>query len=112
MLELIDWFAKLWDRKLLELKFHHDDAEAISQIPFSHQHTNDALFWLHSTEGVYSVKTGYHLARELKKETDVMGEGFCHWEDAWCGASYGNSISQTRSTFLLGVLAMTFFPLE
>ena len=73
--ELIDWSTKLWDRQLLELKFHHDDAEAISRIPLSRRHTHDALFWLHSTEGVYSVKIGYHLARELKKETDVRGEG-------------------------------------
>lgn len=75
MSELIDWSAKLWDRQLLELKFHRDEAEAISRIPLSRRHTNDALFWLHSTEGVYSVKTGYHLARELKKEMDVLGEG-------------------------------------
>ena len=72
--ELIDWSAKIWDRQLLDLKFHREDADAISRIPLSRRQTNDALFWLHSTEGEYSVKTGYHLARELKKEMDVHGE--------------------------------------
>ena len=72
--ELIDWSAKIWDRQLLDLKFHHEDADAISQIPLSCRQTNDALFWLHSIEGEYSVITGYHLARELKNEMDVHGE--------------------------------------
>ena len=74
MSELIDWSAKICNRQLLDLKFHREDADAISRIPLSRRQTNDALLWLHSTEGEYSVKIGYHLARELKKEMDVHGE--------------------------------------
>ena len=33
VLELIDWSAKIWDRQLLDLKFHREDADAISRIP-------------------------------------------------------------------------------
>ena len=71
--ELIDWSPKVWDRDLIERRFHHKDADAILRIPLSRRQTNDTLFWLHSTEGEYSVKTGYHLARELKRENDVNG---------------------------------------
>ena len=56
--------------------------EAISWIPLSCRQTNDTLFWLQSTEGEFSVKTGYHLARELKRENDVNGEGSLSMESS------------------------------
>ena len=80
--ELIDWSAKLWDRQLLDLRFHREDVEAISWIPLSCRQTNDTLFWLQSTEVEFSVKTGYHLARELKRENDVNGEGSLSMESS------------------------------
>ena len=86
--ELIDWSLKVWDRDLIERRFHHEDADAILRIPLSRQQTNDTLFWLHSTEGEFSVKTGHHLARVLKWENDV-NEG--------CSSSMGCNTVWARS---------------
>ena len=74
MVELIDWTTWTWDRHLVETKFHRDDAEAILQIPLSRRYTDDILFWLHNREGKYTVKSGYHIARQIWKEAQSQGE--------------------------------------
>ena len=108
--ELIDWSLKVWDRDLIERRFHHEDADAILRIPLSRQQTNDTLFWLHSTEGEFSVKTGHHLARVLKWENDVNGGCSSSMGCNTVWARSGICTYQIRSGFLHGELAMTFCP--
>lgn len=74
VVELIDWTTWTWYRHLVETKFHRDDAEAILRIPLSRRYTDDILFWLHNREGKYTVKSGYHIARQIWKEAQSQGE--------------------------------------
>ena len=54
--------------------FHRVDAEAINRIPLSRRHTPDTMFWLHTKNGKFLVKTGYQVARQLKREEHMQGE--------------------------------------
>ena len=47
--------------------------EAILRLPLSHIHAPDAIVWLHNKRGVYSVKSGYNVARQVFK-TEVWAE--------------------------------------
>ena len=71
--EPIDWSTKTWDCQLIDRIFHRKDAEAIKQIPLSRRNTPDTIFWLHTGKGEFSVKSGYHVARNLKQEEDMRG---------------------------------------
>ena len=68
--ELIDPDLKWWRRDLILAHFHKDDAEAILRLPLSYRHVPNAIVWLHNKKGVYSVKSGYHVARRVFKTED------------------------------------------
>lgn len=74
VVELIDWTTRTWDRNLIEAMFHRDDAEAILRILLSRRYTDDTLFWLHNRKGKYTVKSGYHVARQIWREAQSKGE--------------------------------------
>ena len=48
--------------------FNKEDAEAILRVPFSGRYIPDSLFWLNNKNGEYSMKLGYHVARQLARE--------------------------------------------
>lgn len=87
--EIIDWRFKEWDRELIEAKFHREDAEAILCLPLSRRHASDLLIWLHTKNGEYSVRSGYHVARELSRQESNKGEssradyGGLVWRHLW-----------------------------
>ena len=68
--DLIDPDLKWWRRDFIVAKFHKEDADAILRIPLSHRHTQDAIVWVHNKRGVYSVKSGYHVAKQSLKNED------------------------------------------
>ena len=68
--ELIDPDLKGWRRDFIMAHFHKDDAEAILRLPLSHRLVPDAIAWLHNKRGVYFVKSGYHVARQILKTED------------------------------------------
>ena len=74
MSELIDWRVNLWDREFIESKFHRDDAEAILRIPLSRRPVSDVIFWLHTKNKEYSVKSVYHTTRLISRQDNDMGE--------------------------------------
>ena len=45
--------------------FNREDAEAICKIPLSHRHVTNVVVWLHNKDGVYTVKSGYLVARKV-----------------------------------------------
>ena len=57
---------------LIREMFSRDDAEAIIRIPLSKRDVPDSIVWLPNKDEVYSVKSGYGIARLLTKETDGM----------------------------------------
>ena len=89
MSEIIDWRFKEWDRELIEARFHREDAEAILRLPLSRRHASDLLIWLHTKNGEYSVRSGYHVAKELSRQGSNKGEslkadsGGLVWRHLW-----------------------------
>lgn len=58
--------------------FHREDVEAICWIPLSCRQVANSIVWLHSRNGGYSVKSGYHVARQvLKNENWAEGSRGC-----------------------------------
>ncbi|KAL4637806.1 hypothetical protein ACB092_03G102900 [Castanea dentata] len=72
--DIIDWRIKEWDKELIEAKFHRDDAEAILCMPLFRRLASDLIIWLHTKNGEYSVRSGYHVARELSRQEGSKGE--------------------------------------
>lgn len=60
--DLIDRDLQWWDRGFIERNFHSKDAAAILRIPLSRRQIADSIFWLRNKNGVYSVRSGYHVA--------------------------------------------------
>ena len=87
--DLIDWRTNTWDRVMVEANFHSFDVEAILRIPLSRRYVPDMVFWLHTKDGDYSVKSGYHIARLLAKQDADLGEssrevmGSSIWAKLW-----------------------------
>ena len=86
--ELINQDLKEWKNDLIVAKFHKEDADAILRIPLSHRQASDAITWLHTKKGDYSVRSGYHAARKLKKseemaETSTGPFGVQVWSKLW-----------------------------
>ena len=54
-----------WRRDIIMETFNREDAEAICKIPLSHRQVTDVVGWLHNKDGVYTVRSGYHVARKV-----------------------------------------------
>ena len=62
--ELIDTKLHGWRRDTILEKFGVEEVVAICKIPLSRRNIVDLMVWLHTKNGKYSVKSGYHLARK------------------------------------------------
>ena len=89
VLDLIDPFLRCWDRDSVLQIFQKEDAEAILRIPLSRRHIPDSVMWPHTKDGIYTVKSGYHVATELLKIEKNWAEGSSRspsnkvWERIW-----------------------------
>ena len=84
----------VWDKELITKVFDKDEGKQILSIPLGEVPRKDRLFWAFSTTGVYTVKSGYRLA---KKEKRMGGE---EWKEA--GTSFGRSGVNQHWNFLWG----------
>ena len=57
-----------WDREFVMQHFNQEDGKAILRVPLSRRFTNDTLFWTFTKSGEYTVRSGYHVARQVQKE--------------------------------------------
>mgnify|MGYP004702503179 CR=1 FL=1 len=57
-----------WDRELLRQEFEEQDWLQILRIPLSLGKVMDRFYWAGASSGVYSVKTGYKLIKDLKRK--------------------------------------------
>ena len=48
--------------------FHQFDANAILQIPLSRQVVQDVIVWSFAKRGRYTVRSGYFVAKQLRKD--------------------------------------------
>ncbi|KAK9995675.1 hypothetical protein SO802_020361 [Lithocarpus litseifolius] len=69
-------------------KFCTEEAAAICKIPLSGRNIVDSVVWLHTKNGKYSVKFGYHVARKVMRNDDGVGSlvgvgGQQIWKKIW-----------------------------
>ncbi|KAM1174962.1 hypothetical protein ACFX19_028017 [Malus domestica] len=70
--DLIDPSSNSWRTEMISDGFNQVDVLPILSIPLSQVGIDDRLVWHHTTDGVYSVKTGYGLAIKLM-EAGALG---------------------------------------
>lgn len=68
--ELIDLDSRWWDRGFILQNFNREDAEAVLLVPLSRRCISSSLFWIPNKSGEYTVRSRYHVARQLAKEMD------------------------------------------
>lgn len=71
--------------KIQELKRYvsKQDLKAISSIPLSKLDHPDKLIWHHSKKGIYSVKSGYHVARRAVEDITAPASSFQPHPSMW-----------------------------
>ena len=88
VLDLINQEQKAWCNDIIRANFHKEDADAILRIPPKPQTNLRRNNVVTHKKGVYSVKSGYHVARQLQKmeswaETSAGPIGVQVWSKLW-----------------------------
>ena len=65
--QLIDNNMGSLDLRVLAEFFNEEQVKAIKTIPLSGTNQEDRMIWRGMTSGIFSVKSTYHLAKEMKK---------------------------------------------
>ena len=91
------------NKELIYAKFHRVDADAICKIPVSRRSAPDAIFWLHSKDGVYSCKSGYQVARSLGGLNAPRVQ-----QEVMYGRRFESLECRIKLSCLVGVLVMKF----
>ena len=84
--DLIDKEAGGWKEDLVRQLFVPLDADIILSIPLSTSWPEDKLIWHYTSNGVFSVKSAYHLLRsKLRREAPSSsgGVGNSFWKVIW-----------------------------
>ena len=71
--DLINPNLHIWRIEEIMANCHREEAKAICQIPLSHRDVNDTIIWLHNSKGEFSVKSAYHMARNLGDRIGTSG---------------------------------------
>lgn len=61
--DIIDNANGEWVSSVIDELFTKEEANIILKIPLSLRSSDDRLIWHYDTKGIYSVKSGYHVAR-------------------------------------------------
>ena len=75
---LVDWQIHQWDKERIMAILHQFDANAILQVPLSRRVVQDVLLWSFAKKGRYTVRSGYFVAKQLRKEELYIGEASEH----------------------------------
>lgn len=63
--DLLGHDGSVWDESKIFTIFQHSDVLAILSIPISSRRVDDELIWHYKNNGIYDVKSGYHVAVEV-----------------------------------------------
>ncbi|XVF51873.1 hypothetical protein PTKIN_Ptkin04bG0219100 [Pterospermum kingtungense] len=74
--------CRMWDCELLEDLFNARDVDEILKIPLSGFGGRDMRVWNFNNRGLYTVKSGYHLAMELLELDGHFGISG-DWQHIW-----------------------------
>ena len=50
--------------------FYSEEGEAICNIPLSRRQVPNSIYWMHSKDGNFTVKSAYKVAKTLLKKED------------------------------------------
>jgi hypothetical protein len=85
--ELVDTNSKWWNFPLLESLFSSDEVEKIKEIPLSFTNQEDMLIWRGTKNGVFSVKSAYHMLKEMESRKIATGSStrgsYDFWKQLW-----------------------------
>ena len=87
----------LWNLPLLHSLFRHEDAQRIMRLRPSITGAEDRLYWRYSKTGSYTVKSGYHLQRQIDFEQENSPTTTPHNQLSLVSSS---SHTQTRNQLL------------
>ncbi|GAU10749.1 hypothetical protein TSUD_425820, partial [Trifolium subterraneum] len=73
---------KVWDREKIESIFPLHTAKRILEVPLFDMIEEDKLLWIDSTQGQYSVKSGYKLMSNIAGTANVMYQQD-DWQSLW-----------------------------
>lgn len=65
--QLIDEERKWWKKELLDQIFTREEITTINSIPISQTNQEDKLIWRGTTNGVFSVRSAYHMPKEREE---------------------------------------------
>jgi hypothetical protein len=81
--DLVDTDSKWWNFPLLESLFSSDEVEKIKEIPLSSTNQEDVLIWRGNKNGVFSVKSEYHMLKEMESWKIATGSSTRGGSDFW-----------------------------
>nr|XP_027101192.1 uncharacterized protein LOC113720678 [Coffea arabica]XP_027115614.1 uncharacterized protein LOC113733445 [Coffea arabica] len=94
-----------WDRELIAQVFDEKEGKEILRIPLSVCSMKDRLYWSKSNTGEYTVKSGYKLAKCIKKRRAPVGRNIESSSNRRCSDQswsflWGLNIKQKLKHFL------------
>ncbi|KAF5471784.1 hypothetical protein F2P56_008554 [Juglans regia] len=85
--DIIDPHLKQWQESLILELFTHKEIEGIKAIPISLGGREDKLIWQFSQNNIYTVKSEYHLSKEMEREQEGESSGrkrdYQVWRTIW-----------------------------
>ena len=64
-----------WDKELIAQVFEEEKGRKIMRIPLSVQPMKNRIYWVMSSTGVYTVKSRYILAKNMKRREGQWRSG-------------------------------------
>ena len=93
VLVLIDHNKRCWIEEVVDNTFLPHEVALIKAIPLSLEDCEDKLFWSRSSNGVYSVKSGYKLIIESEMKDNPTTSNLSLTKKVWKGIGvYGFQI--------------------
>ncbi|KAL0330040.1 UNVERIFIED_CONTAM: hypothetical protein Sradi_4990700 [Sesamum radiatum] len=83
--ELIDEDLRAWNEGMVNNLFWPEDRDLILQIPLSLVWSTDLLVWHYSSNGMFPVRSAYHLALALSRPASSSGVRWSRqtWSKIW-----------------------------
>jgi hypothetical protein len=81
--DLIDSDLKDWNVDLIKVVFVEEEAKVIINIPLSPCLPNDRLIWMETKHGGFTMRSAYHLGKELKEREEGQCSKVEKGEEVW-----------------------------
>ena len=77
--------TRLWNAPLIDAIFEVSEADTIKSIPLSRRSSTDTIIWAETKNGVYSVRSAYHLLMKAKKGGESSNNSQVNnlWKGIW-----------------------------